>query len=154
MHDPNHGTTGHAHHAASERLDGHAPVPGTVYICPMHPEVRQDRPGACPICGMALEPVSAAAPHTRTTYVCPMHPEIVRSEPGTCPICGMALEPRMVSLEEEANPELVDMTRHFWISMILTAPLLLLAMSDMLPGQPVQHAFSARLLTWVQLIFA
>ena len=83
-----------------------------------------------------------------------MHPEIVRAEPGTCPICGMALEPRTVSLEEEVHPELVDMTRRFWISLLLTAPLVLLAMSEMLPGQPVQHAFSARLLTWVQLVFA
>ena len=62
--------------------------------------------------------------------------------------------PSTVSLEEEANPELVDMTRRFWLSLLLTVPLLLLAMSEMLPGQPVQHAFSARLLTWVQLIFA
>ena len=91
-------------------------------------------------------------PGTRTTYVCPMHPEIVRSEPGTCPICGMALEPRTVSLEEEVNPELVDMTRRFWISLLLTVPLVLLAMSEMLPGRPVQHALSARLLTWVQLV--
>jgi P-type Cu+ transporter len=140
--------------AATHQTHGSVPVAGTVYTCPMHPEVRQERPGTCPICGMALEPVMTAVPGTRTTYVCPMHPEIVRSEPGTCPICGMALEPRTVSLEEEAHPELVDMTRRFWICVILTAPLLLLAMSDMLPGQPVQHAFSVRLLTWVQMIFA
>jgi Cu+-exporting ATPase len=66
----------------------------------------------------------------------------------------MALEPRTVSLEEEANPELIDMTHRFWISLGLTVPLLLLAMSELLPGRPVQHAFSARLLTWVQLVFA
>jgi Cu+-exporting ATPase len=66
----------------------------------------------------------------------------------------MALEPRTVSLEEEANPELVDMTRRFWISLLLTVPLVLLAMSEMLPGRPVQHALSARLLTWGQLVFA
>jgi Cu+-exporting ATPase len=66
----------------------------------------------------------------------------------------MALEPRTVSLEEEDNPELTAMTRRFWISVILTVPLLLIAMSEMLPGQPVQHAFSAHLLTWVQLLFA
>ena len=83
-----------------------------------------------------------------------MHPEIVRDQPGSCPICGMALEPRTVSVEEEANPELVDMTRRFWISLLLTVPLLFLAMSEMLPGRPVQHALSARLLTWVQLVFA
>ena len=83
-----------------------------------------------------------------------MHPEIVRDQPGTCPICGMALEPRTVSLEEEETPELADMTRRFWISLLLTVPLLLLAMSEMLPGRQVQHAFSARLLTWVKLVFA
>jgi Cu+-exporting ATPase len=66
----------------------------------------------------------------------------------------MALEPHTVSLEEEENPELIDMTRRFWSSVILTVPLLLIAMADMLPGQPVQHAFSARLPTWVQLLLA
>ena len=136
--------------------DTHAgtPAAGTVYTCPMHPEVRQEGPGACPFCGMALEPLTVAVPRMRTTYVCPMHPEIVQSEPGTCPICGMALEPRTVSLEEEENPELADMTRRFWSSLLLTVPLLLLAMSEMLPGRPVYHALSARLLTWVQLVFA
>ncbi len=131
-----------------------APVAGTVYTCPMHPEVRQDGPGACPRCGMALEPATAALPATQTLYVCPMHPEIVRSEPGACPICGMALEPRTVSVEEEVNPELVDMTRRFWISLIFTVPLLGFVMSEMLPGQPVQHALSTRVITWVQLILA
>jgi P-type Cu+ transporter len=130
------------------------PVAGAVYTCPMHPEVRQDTPGACPICGMALEPLVAAVPLTRTAYVCPMHPEIVRSEPGVYPICGMALEPQTVSAEEEVNPELTDMTRRFRISLGLTAPLLVLAMSEMLPSRPVQHALSARLLTWLQLVLA
>jgi Cu+-exporting ATPase len=87
-------------------------------------------------------------------YTCPMHPEIVRDKPGACPICGMALEPRAVSGEEEVNPELVDMTRRFWISLILTTPLLLLAMSEMIPGQPLQHALSGRLLTWIQFLLA
>jgi P-type Cu+ transporter len=133
---------------------GSVPVAGASYTCPMHPEVRQDAPGACPLCGMALEPVTVAIPRTQTAYVCPMHPEIVRSEPGVCPICGMALEPRTMNVEEEVNPELVDMTRRFWISLIFTAPLVVLAMSDMLPGRPVQHALSAPLLTWLQLLGA
>src|SRR5579863_778487 len=90
--------------------------PGETYTCPMDPDVKQAGPGACPKCGMALEPAQVAAPRTRTEYVCPMHPQIVRTEPGSCPICGMALEPRTVTLEEEANPELVQMTRRFWIS--------------------------------------
>src|SRR5437773_3132299 len=87
-------------------------------------------------------------------YICPMHPEVVRAQPGSCPICGMALEPRTVSGEEEINPELVDMTRRFWISLTLTIPILLLAMAEMLPGQPPQQALSARLLTWLQLALA
>ena len=78
------------------------------YTCPMDPEVRQQGPGDCPKCGMALEPVVAALPATKTEYTCPMHPEIVRDAPGSCPICGMALEPRTVSVEEEKNPELVE----------------------------------------------
>ena len=86
-----------------------------------------------------LEPAAPSAPLVKTEYVCPMHPEIVRSEPGSCPICGMALEPRTVSLEDQPNPELVDMTRRFWIGAALSLPLFILAMSDMLPGQPLQH---------------
>ncbi|HEV8674674.1 MAG TPA: heavy metal translocating P-type ATPase [Methylomirabilota bacterium] len=123
----------------------------TLYTCPMHPEVRQPGPGACPKCGMALEPVAPSAPAARTEWVCPMHPQIVRSEPGTCPICGMALEPRTVTAEEPVNPELVDMTRRFWIGLGLTVHLLALAMSDLLPGQPVQHAVAPWLLAWLQL---
>ena len=121
------------------------------YVCPMDPDVRESKPGPCPKCGMALEPAAPSAPSIKTEYVCPMHPEIVRSEPGSCPICGMALEPRTVTLEEEANPELVDMTRRFWVGVALSAPIALLAMSDMIPGQPAQRMVSPQLLNWLQL---
>ncbi len=124
------------------------------YTCPMDPEVVRKGPGACPKCGMALEPMTPAFPATKTEYVCPMHPEIVRDEPGNCPICGMALEPRVVTLEEEENPELRDMKRRFWVSTALTLPVLFLAMSEMIPGQPVQHALSPRLLTFIQFALA
>jgi P-type Cu+ transporter len=127
---------------------------GALYVCPMDPEVRESKPGACPKCGMALEPVAPPAPIVRTEYVCPMHPEIVRSEPGSCPICGMALEPRTATLEEEANPELIDMTRRFWVGVVLSAPIALLAMSDMIPGQPVERIVSPRFLNWLQLVLA
>ena len=125
-----------------------------VYVCPMDPEVRESKPGACPKCGMALEPASPAAPLVKTEYVCPMHPEIVRAEPGACPICGMALEPRTVTLDEEANPELIDMTRRFWVGVVLSLPVAFLAMSEMIPGQPLQRSFSPRLLNWVQFLLA
>ena len=101
------------------------------YVCPMCPEVRQIGPGPCPKCGMALDPESPAVAATKTEYTCPMHPEIVRAAPGSCPICGMALEPRTIAIEED-NPELRDMTRRFWISLMLTAPLLAIAMGSML----------------------
>ena len=102
----------------------------------MHPEIRQRGSGNCPKCGMALEPWWHRAP--RTEWTCPMHPQIVRDEPGSCPICGMALEPRTVGAVEGPDPELVDMTRRFWIGLVLTLPLLAFVMGDMLPGQPLR----------------
>jgi Cu+-exporting ATPase len=111
------------------------------YICPMCPGVESDGPAACPMCGMALEPAAPQLQATRTEYTCPMHPEVVREEPGDCPICGMALEPRVVVLDEAPNPELVDMTRRFW-------------MAELIPGQPLAGLASERSLTWVQLAIA
>jgi Cu+-exporting ATPase len=112
----------------------HTPPTGlgtaSAYVCPMCPEIRESKPGACPSCGMALEP-EFPLPAKRTQYTCPMHPEIVRTEPGSCPICGMALEPRTVTATEEENPELRDMTRRFWVSAALTTPLLAIAMAAM-----------------------
>lgn len=124
------------------------------YTCPMDPEVHQDHPGACPKCGMALEARLPSVGATRVEYTCPMHPEIVRPEPGSCPICGMALEPKTVAATEEANPELVDMARRFWIGVVLTIPVIALGMSDLIPGQPLQHWLSMRALGWVEFILA
>lgn len=124
---------------------------GVIYTCPMNPEVRQQGPGACPKCGMALEPLDINV-STKTQYVCPMHPEIIRDASGTCPICGMALEPRTVTLSEEPNPELEDMTRRFWVGVVLSLPVLLIAMSDMLPELSPHRFISSRLLSWIQLL--
>jgi Cu+-exporting ATPase len=125
------------------------------YTCPMDPEVRKQGPGDCPKCGMALEPAIAALPATKTEYTCPMHPEIVRDAPGDCPICGMALEPRTVSVEEEKNPELVDMTRRFWISVALTIPVLVIAMADVIPGVArLLHGASPRDLQFFEFVLA
>ncbi|HZO53715.1 MAG TPA: heavy metal translocating P-type ATPase [Bryobacteraceae bacterium] len=123
------------------------------YTCPMDPEVRQMGPGTCPKCGMALEPATIVPPSTKTEYTCPMHPEIVRGEPGSCPICGMALEPRVVA-SAEVNPELVDMTRRFWVSVVLTIPILALMISEFLPGKPLQTFIGSNALLWVQFVFA
>src|SRR5581483_9191582 len=123
--------------------------PGTAHVCPMCPEVRESKPGACPSCGMALEP-EIPLPRTRTEYTCPMHPEIVRPGPGSCPICGMALEPRTVTAEQEENPELRDMTRRFWISLALTVPLLVIAMAGMASSTPQRGSW----LSWLELALA
>jgi len=125
----------------------------TAYVCPMCPEVRSTKPSACPRCGMALEP-EMPVPATRVEYTCPMHPEISRLSPGSCPICGMALEPRTVTAQEEENPELREMMRRFWISLALTAPLLTVAMVDMLPGMPVQHMLPNGWLPWIEMVLA
>ncbi len=125
----------------------------TEYVCPMHPEIRQMGPGSCSKCGMALEPAIVAAPAVRTEYTCPMHPEIIRSESGVCPICGMALEPRQVNTEE-SNPELTDMTRRFWTSVVLALPLLALMVSDLLPSMPLQHWLPARAWAWIEFVLA
>jgi Cu+-exporting ATPase len=120
----------------------------------MHPEVRQDHPGACPKCGMALEPEVPAGPTTKVEYTCPMHPEVVRDGPGSCPICGMALEPRTVTVEEAPNPELADMSRRFWVGLVLSLPAVLLAMADMVPGAArFLHPHMA-VVNWVQLALA
>ncbi|MBZ5570136.1 MAG: heavy metal translocating P-type ATPase [Acidobacteriia bacterium] len=123
-----------------------------IYICPMDPEVRQEGPGACPKCGMALEPEMVTALPTKTEWVCPMHAEVVRSEPGACPICGMALEPRTVTAAEPENPELRDMTRRFWIGLAVTIPLLVIAMGHMAPS--LTQLFPRWLPTWGELALA
>jgi Cu+-exporting ATPase len=119
----------------------------------MCPEVRENKPGACPSCGMALEPDLPAA-STRIEYTCPMHPEIVRPAPGSCPICGMALEPRTITAGAQENPELRDMTRRFWISLALTAPLMAIAMSSMFSAMPLHRILPGAALPWLELALA
>jgi Cu+-exporting ATPase len=127
---------------------------GALYTCPMHPEVRDQRPGSCPECGMALEAEVPPVPSARTEFVCPMHPEIVRSEPGSCPVCGMSLEPRTVTVEEAKNPELQDMTRRFWISAALTVPLVIVAMGEVIPGVSFEGIATPRVMTALELFLA
>ncbi len=96
-------------------------------------------------------PLPAVTTASSSTWTCPMHPEIVRDEPGSCPICGMPLERSVVTAEAEDNPELASMTRRLWLSVTLSAPVLVLAMSEMIPGQPLQHALPPWSLLLTQL---
>ena len=103
---------------------------------------------------MALEAEPAVGPPSRTEWVCPMHPEVVQDEPGPCPICGMALEPRTMTAEEPVNPELVDMNRRFWVSLVLSIPVLAISMSTLLPGNPLHSLVAPTVLRWLELLFA
>jgi P-type Cu+ transporter len=144
----------HPHSPSDETDDGTTGTEG-VWVCPMDPEVRETKPGACPKCGMALE--RADVPHVaeRTEWTCPMHPEVIRDSPGNCPICGMALEPRVVSLEQEENPELEDMTRRFWVSTVLTVPLVVIVMARYIPGlDPVERLMASGVGPWLELVLA
>ena len=87
-------------------------------------------------------------------YTCPMHPEVRQVGPGTCPKCGMALEPEQVTLDEGPNPELIDMTRRFWLAAALGLPVMLFAMGEMLAPEFTHGLIAPSLANWVQLLFS
>ncbi len=124
-----------------------------IYTCPMHPEIEQQGPGACPKCGMSLEPKGVPLVATKVEYTCPMHPEIVQDEPGTCPMCGMALEPRNVG-EEEDDSELRDMSRRLWLSAALAIPVFLSAMGAEFWPEQMTEIIAPKLRQWVELVLA
>ncbi|USQ74616.1 heavy metal translocating P-type ATPase (plasmid) [Roseomonas mucosa] len=102
-----------------------------------------------------LKPEKAAAPtaaQKAAIYTCPMHPQIRQQGPGNCPICGMALEPLEVAVEAGPNPELIDMTRRFWIGLVLTLPVVVLEMGAHIPGLDLHNLISPRASTWIQFL--
>ncbi|ACN13166.1 SilP [Desulforapulum autotrophicum HRM2] len=140
--------------AKNVKQKNHAsPKKAGLYTCPMHPEVKQTEPGSCPKCGMALE---AETPETSVSkqWTCPMHPEVLQDRSGSCPKCGMALEPKGGTGQEEENAELADMRRRFWVSLILTLPVFMMAMSDLIPGNPLARIVSKNVLVWIELVLA
>ena len=150
-HSYDHDENCHTHHAVKDSVQ--LPVNNAIYTCPMHPEIQQDRPGSCPKCGMALEPMGEPATVTRTEYTCPMHPEIVQDHPGSCPKCGMALEPRTADVEEK-NEELIYMSQRFWVSTVLALPIFLLAMvADLMPTW-LPDALSMTTVQWIEFSLA
>lgn len=134
--------------ARDEEIAQQVPA-GTRWVCPMDPEIDESEPGACAICGMALEPASLPV---QTLWTCPMHPDIEADQPGDCPACGMALEPITVALADAPNPELIDMRRRLIAATALTVPLLLLAMGEMVAPSVFDRIGSARGRAFVQLL--
>ncbi|HUT43077.1 MAG TPA: HAD-IC family P-type ATPase, partial [Desulfobacterales bacterium] len=144
----------HKQPAKSDEPEVHAPQKEIdLYTCPMHPEVKQAGPGSCPKCGMALEAETPAAT-VGTQWTCPMHPEVLQDRPGSCPKCGMALEPEGEAEQEGENPELAAMRRRFWVSLILTLPVFIMAMGDLIPGNPLARIVSKNVLVWLELLLA
>jgi Cu+-exporting ATPase len=128
---------------------------GAAYTCPMHPEVQEEHPVPCPKCGMALEPIYPVFQKSQTQWTCPMHPVIIQNEPGTCPKCGMALEPISVTAEEEENPEYDYMKNRFWVGVVFSLPLVIVAMRSMLPGgQLLDKLASSSTFAWIELALA
>ena len=99
-------------------------------------------------------PEHVSANEKETMYTCPMHPDVRKLGPGSCPICGMALEPEEITLVEEQNHELIDFTYRLKVSAAFATPLLILAMSDLIPGQPVQHILPHWINSGIQFFLA
>ena len=126
------------------------------FYCPMHCEGDKtyDRPGDCPVCGMDLvEEQNLLSKSMDGQYTCPMHPEIIKDQPGSCPICGMDLipiEPK-ISEEEKTYKKLLG---KFRISVAFTLPIFLIAMSEMLPDNPLYKILEQRIWNWGQFILS
>ena len=133
---------------------GHSDHQGqTYYFCSKSCKTKFDANPQRYLNADQVTPEPMAAPVPGVTYTCPMHPEVQQDHPGSCPKCGMALEPLSPTIEEE-NPELRDMTRRFWISLILTLPVFLLGMADVFLPHSLMHGPLMRTMQWIQFIFS
>jgi P-type Cu+ transporter len=154
----NSGQSDHAREHSHGAHSVHPTVtPSKRYFCPMCPGVESDKPGDCPNCGMRLERSPAYRPPTeQTIYTCPMHPEIEQDHPGDCPICGMRLEPktRVATAEHDEDRETRSLAFKFWVGLILTIPLLALALGQMVPGLSTDRWMPTKVNQWIQLILA
>ena len=123
---------------------------GTFY-CPMHCEGEKtyDKPGDCPVCGMDLVEEAKTSTNSATEYTCPMHPEVIRDEPGSCPICGMDLVPKEAD-ESAENKSYKKLLKKFWIAVAFTLPIFIIAMSEMIPNNPLYDLMPMKYWNWVQ----
>jgi len=144
----------HSHHQHKKEHFQNKPEHARPYTCPMHSEIQQDHPGDCPKCGMALELSSYSLDSsTQTEYSCPMHPDIVRNEPGDCPICGMVLEARTIT-EDSENLELINMNRRFWVSLLLSFPVFVIAMIHDMAPDLIPESISLQQIQWFEFALA
>jgi len=126
------------------------PSPQAKYFCPMCPGVESDKPGDCPICGMALEKNPMWKPESKPLYTCPMHPEIQERKPGDCPICGMPLEPVGVVAAGAEDEEIRSLNHKFWIAAALTLPVFIIAMAHWIPGFDIENLIPKNISKWIE----
>jgi Cu+-exporting ATPase len=125
--------------------------PQKTYFCPMCQGVETDTSGSCPKCGMGLERNLVFRESGKIIYTCPMHPQIEQDHPGNCPICGMTLEPRTPgSGDEEEQDEISVLSRKFWIALVLTIPVLIIAMGHAIPGQNIESIVPKEIGAWIE----
>jgi P-type Cu+ transporter len=131
------------------KQEKHQHITAGKYYCPMHCEgdKEYDAPGDCPVCGMDL--VQQPVLNQHAPYTCPMHPEVVKDEPGSCPICGMDLVPLTPDVSEESKVY-DDLWRKMKIALLFTVPIFIIAMSDMIPNNPLLKILDYGTWNWVQ----
>ena len=133
----------HHNHDATEKEKG-------VFYCPMHCEGEKtyNKPGDCPVCGMHL--IEQPQQNNGQQFTCPMHPKIVKDQSGSCPICGMDLVPLEPNISAEQKVY-KDLSKKMIISTSFAVPVFIIAMSDMIPGNPLIHLLSHQTWNWIQL---
>ncbi|MCX2453803.1 heavy metal translocating P-type ATPase [Pedobacter sp. PLR] len=124
-----------------------------IYYCPMHCEGDKtyDKAGSCPVCGMDL--LKQPTLKRSAQFTCPMHPEIIKDKPGACPICGMDLVPMDLDAEAEDHTY-EDLLRKFKVAAVFTVPIFIIAMTEMVPDNPLFKLMDLKYWNWVQFAFS
>ncbi|MBT8307722.1 MAG: heavy metal translocating P-type ATPase [Maribacter sp.] len=144
----------HHHHSADQREEQFNGKGTGTFYCPMHCEGDKtyDEPGDCPVCGMDLVEERSLF-SSSIQFTCPMHPEIIMDEPGSCPICGMDLVPLEVRVSDE-DKTYIKLRKKFWIAVAFTAPIFLIAMSEMLNNNPLYVILEQKKWNWLQFVLS
>jgi len=142
------------HEPSHRKHEGH-PVKGE-YYCPMHCEGDKtyDKPGDCPVCGMDLKKEESVKPSAKVIYTCPMHPEIWQDHPGDCPKCGMTLVPEKGEETSDEEKAYKQMSKKFWIALILAVPVLIIVMSEFIPFLNPESIAPEKVWNWIEFVLA
>ena len=157
--EENNKQSGHHHHAEHHHEHSHdtsSQAKGK-YYCPMRCEGDKtyDQPGDCPVCGMHLKKEeSVFSSGSKTIYTCPMHPEVKQNSPGSCPKCGMNLVSEKGEETSEEEQAYKRMVKKFWIALIFSIPVFLIAMSDVIPFLHLEKLASKKFLGWIEFILS